>query len=98
MDGVKIHPLHVIRHTELERLYLEERFDLLSLEEYADVVVSFIERLRPETVIQRITGEAPENLLIAPTWCSHRKKGKVIETIRKRVEERKTYQGAKCSF
>ena len=98
VDGVKIHPLHVIRHTELERLYLEERFDLLSLEEYADAVVSFIERLRPETVIQRITGEAPENLLIAPIWCSHREKGKVIEAVRRRFEERKTHQGKMCRF
>jgi len=98
VDGVKIHPLHVIRHTELERLYLEERFDLLSLKEYADAVVSFIERLRPETVIQRITGEAPENLLIAPIWCSHREKGKVIEAVRRRFEERKTHQGKMCRF
>ncbi len=98
LDGVKIHPLHVIKNTKLEEIYLRERFPLLSLEEYVDLVVDFIERLPEKTVIQRITGEAPENLLVGPAWCSHREKNRVINLIRKRFEERDTYQGAKCRF
>ncbi len=98
LDGVKIHPLHVIKNTELERIYLKERFPVLSLEDYVDLVVDFIERLPEKTVIQRITGEAPEDLLIAPSWCSHREKNRVINLIRKRFEERDTYQGARCRF
>lgn len=98
IDGVKIHPLHVIRGTRLEEIYLEERFELLSLEEYVDLVVDFIERLPKRVVIQRITGEAPEELLIGPEWCSHREKNRVINLIRKRFEERDTFQGKKCRF
>ena len=98
IDGVKIHPLHVIKGTQLERIYLEEKFPLLPLEDYVDLVVDFIERLPKKTVIQRITGEAPENLLIAPLWCSHREKNRVINLIRKRFEERNTYQGVRCRF
>ncbi len=98
IDGVKIHPLHVIRGTRLEEIYLKERFELLSLEEYVDLVVDFIERLPKRVVIQRITGEAPEELLIGPEWCSHREKNRVINLIRKRFEERDTYQGKKCRF
>ena len=46
LDGVKIHPLHVIKGTKLEETYLSERFELLSLNEYVDLVVDFIESFR----------------------------------------------------
>jgi radical SAM protein (TIGR01212 family) len=98
IDGVKIHPLHVMKETELERIYSEKPFRLLTEEEYADLVVDFIERLPEKTVVQRITGEAPQELLIAPSWCSHREKHRVIDLIRKRFVERDTRQGAKCRF
>ncbi len=98
LDGVKIHPLHVIEGTELARIYREKPFKLLDLEEYARLVVDFIERLPEKTVIQRITGEAPENLLIGPSWCTQREKSRVINLIRQEFERRDTYQGAKCRF
>lgn len=98
IDGVKIHPLHVIKGTKLEEIYLKERFKFLSLEEYVDLVVDFIERLPKNTVIQRVTGEAPEDLLIGPNWCTHREKNRVISLIRKRFEERNTFQGKKFRF
>jgi radical SAM protein (TIGR01212 family) len=98
IDGIKIHPLHIIKNTELERIYLEERFNVLKLEEYVSLVTKFIERLHPKTIIQRLTGEAPEELLIAPYWCSHREKNRVIQLIRDELEKRNTYQGAKCRF
>jgi radical SAM superfamily enzyme len=63
-----------------------------------DLVVDFIERLPKKTVVQRITGEAPEDLLIGPEWCSHREKNRVIQMIRRRFEERDTYQGVKSRF
>jgi len=98
VDGVKIHPLHVIEGTELAQIYKKNPFKLLEVEEYADLVVDFIERLPEKTVIQRLTGEAPPEILIGPSWCTQREKGRVIEAIRRRFEERDTYQGAKCRF
>ena len=98
VDGVKIHPLHVIRGTELERVYLEERFRLLELDEYVELAVDFLERLPKETVIQRLTGEAPEELLVGPYWCTGRYKNRVIQLIRQELEERDTFQGAKYRF
>ena len=98
IDGVKIHPLHVIKNTKLAEIYEREKFSLLDLDSYVNLAVRFIERLRPNIVVQRVTGEAPENLLIAPKWCSHKEKNKVINLIRKRMEELDTYQGAKCRF
>jgi hypothetical protein len=98
VDGVKIHPLHVIKNTKLAEIYEREKFSLLELNSYVNLAVRFIERLHPDIVVQRVTGEAPEDLLIAPEWCSHREKNKVINLIRKRMEELDTYQGAKCRF
>jgi len=98
LDGVKIHPLHVIRGTKLAEIYQEKPFKLLELEEYAKLVVDFIERLPEKTVIQRITGEAPPELLVGPSWCTQREKPKVIEAIRREFERRDTRQGAKCRF
>jgi len=98
LDGVKIHPLHVIRGTKLAEIYQEKPFKLLELEEYAKLVVDFIERLPEKTVIQRITGEAPPELLVGPSWCIQREKPKVIEAIRREFERRDTRQGAKCRF
>lgn len=98
VDGVKIHPLHVIKNTPLEKVYLEERFKLLTQDEYVDLVVDFIERLPEETIIQRITGEAPEELLIGPEWCSHKFKNKIIEMVRNKFKERNSYQGKKKKF
>ena len=98
VDGVKIHPLHVIKGTELERVYRESQFKLLELEEFVSLAVDFIERLPEKTVIQRLTGEAPPELLLAPYWCTHKYKNKVIELIRREFERRDTYQGKKCRF
>ncbi|WP_457680662.1 TIGR01212 family radical SAM protein [Thermovibrio sp.] len=98
LDGIKIHPLHVIEGTELARIYKEKPFKLLELEEYVRLVVDFIERLPEKTVIQRITGEAPKELLVGPSWCTQREKNRVINLIRQEFERRDTYQGAKCRF
>jgi radical SAM protein (TIGR01212 family) len=98
VDGVKIHPLHVIRGTELEGIYRERPFKTLTIPEYAKLAVDFIERLPESVVIQRLTGEAPPELLVAPSWCTQREKPKVIEAIRREFEERDTYQGVKCRF
>jgi len=98
VDGVKLHPLHVVRGTPLEQLFEKEPFLLPTEEEYARMVVKFLERLPPEVVVQRPTGEAPESLLVAPSWCSYRHKHKVLNLIRRTFEELDTYQGRAYRF
>ena len=44
-------------------------------------------------VVHRITGDGPRALLLAPRWSTDKKR--VLNTIRKRLQERKTYQGSK---
>ncbi|MEE8184311.1 MAG: TIGR01212 family radical SAM protein [Acidobacteriota bacterium] len=90
VEGVKIHMLHVLRHSPLEKTYAAGRLSLLDRESYVSLVVDHLERLRPDVVIHRLTGEAPPHRLIAPHWCLD--KNRVLEGIREEIRRRKTWQ------
>ena len=64
-----------------------------TLEEYCDFIADCLELLPPSMVVHRITGDGPRALLLAPRWSTDKKR--VLNTIRKRLQERKTYQGSK---
>ncbi len=91
IDGVKIHPLHVLSGTELQRMYEMKRLELLEKEKYIQLVVDFIEHLHPSTIIHRITGEREASLLVAPLWVLQ--KSEVIMEIEKEFQRRGSYQG-----
>jgi uncharacterized protein len=91
IDGVKIHNLHILRDTPLESLYREGKVRVSSLSDYVEMAASFIERLRPEMVIHRLTGEGPNHLMLAPDWV--REKSRAIREIEKALEARDGFQG-----
>ena len=93
VDGVKIHPLHIIEGTVMANQYRRGEIKVLSLEEYANLCADFIEILPEEVVIQRITGEVDEGRLIAPDYCSPRYKNKVLQAVERVLRDRGTYQG-----
>lgn len=91
IDGIKLHNLHVIKNTVLEKLYREDRFTLISQPEYVTLVVDFLERLNPEIVVHRLTGETYRAITIAPEWSVN--KMAVHNAIYKELEERDSWQG-----
>ena len=91
IDGIKIHMLHVINNSPLGKLYKEEPFPLLTLEEYVKIVVAQLRLLPPNVVIHRITGDADKNELLAPTWTL--KKFVVMNEIDKLMRKENYYQG-----
>ena len=91
IQGIKIHMLHVIKDTKLADLYEKENFHILTREEYVNIVCDELELLRPEIVINRITGDPNPDELIEPTWLI--KKFGVLNEIDKEMARRKTYQG-----
>ncbi len=93
INGIKFHPLHVLRNTVLENMYKKGQIKLWGADEYAEVVCDALEMLPEKIVIQRLTADAVKNILIAPEWCSKNKKMEVVELINKKLEDRKTYQG-----
>lgn len=93
IQGVKIHMLHIIKNTKLEELYKKEHFPVLTREEYVDIVCDELELLRPEIVINRITGDPVKEDLIEPNWLL--KKFCVLNEIDKELVRRDSYQGKK---
>ncbi len=94
IQGIKLQLLHVLKGTDLAADYLNGLFTVMSLEEYTDLVISCIERLRPDITIHRLTGDDPRELLIAPLWST--RKTSVLNQIHHEMKIRQTWQGRCC--
>lgn len=93
VDALKIHHLHIVRGTALAAEYSRNPFRVLEYEEYLTLLGEFIERLDPRIVIERLFGEAPYGLLVAPNW--RRNKNDLVRDIQKTFEEHNIRQGAR---
>jgi len=93
IQGVKIHMLSILKNTPLEEYYKKNKFHILTKEEYIDIVVTQLEYLREEIVINRITGDPDIKDLIEPKWLI--KKFCVLNDIDKEMIKRNIYQGDK---
>ncbi len=91
IDGVKLHNLHVIRDTVLEKLYRRGEVPLSSRDEYVELVIDFLELLNPEIIVHRLSGETYRAMTVAPDW-SIDKLG-VHNAIYKALERRDAWQG-----
>lgn len=79
--GIKLQLLHVLKGTDLAADYEAGKFDVLTLDEYIDILQACIEVLPEEMVVHRLTGDGPKSLLIAPKWSADKKK--VLNRINK---------------
>jgi radical SAM protein (TIGR01212 family) len=95
-SGLKLQNLHVVKDTELERMYLNNEFDLMTLDKYIDRVITFLEYTEPGTVIQRLTGEAHHELTVAPKWSLN--KQSVVNRIHQALFEKDSWQGKKLGY
>ena len=84
-DGVKLQLLHVLKNTDLEKEYNEQKFKTLSMEEYADILCKCISVLPDNVVIHRLTGDGDKNTLISPLWT--RDKKRVLNHINHKISE-----------
>lgn len=91
ISGIKIHMLHILKNTSLSRLYMKEKFHVLTREEYVDIVCDQLEVLKEDIVIHRITGDPNTNDLIEPHWLV--KKFGVLNEIDKELVKRNSWQG-----
>jgi len=94
IDGVKLHLLHILAGTELGSMYGRGEVEVFSQAEYVTTVVDVLERLAPQTLIQRLTGDGPRDLLLAPLWSLN--KWEVLNAIDAELERRATQQGSRC--
>ena len=93
IQGIKIHMLSILKNTELENLYKDNPFHILTKDEYVDIVCNQLEYLKEEIVINRITGDPKKEDLVAPDWLI--KKFCVMNEIDKEMVKRDIYQGDK---
>ncbi|NOQ52833.1 MAG: TIGR01212 family radical SAM protein [Desulfuromonadaceae bacterium] len=91
VDGVKLHLLHILEGTPLGDLYKQGQIEMLEMQEYVELAVDFVERLPPETLIQRLTGDGPRDILLAPLWSMN--KWEVLNAIDAELERRGSVQG-----
>lgn len=102
IQGIKLQLLHILKGTDLGALYLRQleepsaetafpRIRPLEMDEYAELIVDCVERLSPDIVIHRLTGDGPRRLLLAPMWST--RKHAVLNTVHAAFRARGTWQG-----
>lgn len=90
---LKLHQLQLIRNTRMAKEYTEHPkfFHLYSADEYIELVIDFMERLKPSIIVERFVSQSPKELLIAPDWGL--KNFEFTAKVNKRIAERGTWQG-----
>jgi len=91
---LKLHPMLVLKDTAAERLYRQSAYRALELDEYVELLIDFLQRTPADRVLQRVTAEAPAELLIAPLWPLH--KARVHSALQREMERRNARQGRLC--
>ncbi len=82
-QGIKIHPLHIVKGTQLARQWKSGDYQQLSMEEYVDIVVDMVKMSPKDMIFHRLTGTASKDILLAPAWCN--KKWMVLNEITRKL-------------
>lgn len=91
LQGVKIHSTYVVENTVLADMYRRGEYQALDLDDYIETLIDILTHLNPNFVIHRISGDAPKDILVAPSWNKH--KMWILHGFEKRFEARDLWQG-----
>lgn len=93
LTTLKLHQLQLIKGTKMAEEYANDPsdFHLYTADEYIDLVIDFVEHLRPDIVLERFVSQSPSSLLAVPGWGL--KNYEFVDKVRKRMEERDALQG-----
>ncbi len=91
--GIKLQLLHILKETDLAVYYTDQanRYEPLTKEHYLNLLIGCIERLSPDIILHRVTGDGPKDLLLAPTWSLNKRD--VLNSLHKQMKEQHSYQG-----
>ena len=94
LTTVKFHQLQVFRGTAMAAEYDADptRFRFWSLDEYLDLFVEILRRLRPDLVVERFASEAPPRYHYGRNWGLIRNE-QLLALLEKRLARRDAYQG-----
>ena len=98
LTTLKLHQLQLIKGTRMAHEFemQPEDFYLYSADEYIDLVIDYVEHLRPDLVLERFVSQSPKELLIAPDWGL--KNHEFTDKVKKRMRERDAWQGKKYAI
>lgn len=91
IQGLKIHSCYVIKNTKLATLYKSGDYEPITLEYYLESASYVLTHISPDIVIHKISGDAPKDLLLAPSWNCHKKW--IMNGLDKYLKEHDLYQG-----
>ncbi len=91
LDGVKLHHLHVVKGTVLERMHARGEFEPVGRADYVRFAADFLERIPSRFAIHRLVATTPERFLVAPAWT--REAAAVAREIEGTLRERGSFQG-----
>ena len=83
VDGLKLHPLHIVRHTLLAHQWRRGEYQPLTQDAYVEAAARLIRRTPTDIIYHRVTGTAATDILLAPDWCS--RKWSVLNAIHQRL-------------
>lgn len=95
VQGLKLHPLHVVKGTRLANDWRHDKYQPWSYEQYIHTAADLIERTPADIIYHRITATASKDILLAPDWCAY--KWKVLNGIESVLRNRNTRQGSHFS-
>lgn len=91
VDSVKLHNLYAVRGTPLADQVERGEVELIGRDAYIDVLIEFIERLPPDVIVERISGDAPPDYFLGPSWCLD--KPAVRLALQQEMDSRDAWQG-----
>ncbi len=94
--GIKLHLLHVLKGSRLEKEYEDGRFLCFDENTYIETVCEMLKIIPPDVVIHRLTGDGDKKKLIAPLWSGNKKQ--VLASLNRMLEEKSVVQGSNCKY
>jgi len=92
VDGLKLHPLHVVKGTQLANEWRRGEYRPWTLQRYIETVAELVALTPPEVVYHRLTGTASQRILLAPGWCNW--KWRVLNGIEAELRRHDLRQGS----
>ena len=70
VDGLKLHPLHVVKNTILAKEWKQDLYQPMPMHEFIQIAANVVEQTPPDIIFHRLTGTASPDILLSPAWCS----------------------------
>lgn len=96
VNQVKCHSLYILEGTVLGDMYEKGEITPVTMEEYIERVITFLEYLNPDTVIQRLVGRAPEERALFCSWGTSW--WKIRDMVEEKMVKEERYQGRRFGY